>query len=110
MILEAEIQSKEMVYLDGISFVLEDGSTIHVDWDTSEYIMKNGRVYSTHKGVYINEKYANGRLDIIKTISKIDEVRYYFDDDVEYSTGPDKIIALHFRDGENEFNLDLKVA
>ena len=87
-------------------FVPEDFDTnedliLTVDWDESDWIYDD----KTHeggfrlKGVYINQIYANGQIDLFKE-AVLDAMQIYGPETADF-----KLTALQITDGENTFDL-----
>lgn len=75
--------------------------TLSVDWDESDWIYDD----KTHeggfrlKGVYINQIYANGQIDLFRE-AILDAVQVYGPETADF-----KITALQIKDGESQFDL-----
>ena len=121
MILYGSFKSKMPVMIDFIEFefdsiedkfVPEDirsednnrGVILSVDWDESEWthIPEDGVGAFKAKGVYINQIYANGALDVFKT-ARADTIQVYCQGKEGYPEF--KLIALEFVDGDERFEV-----
>lgn len=86
-------------------FVPEDFNTnedliLSVDWDESDwaYDEKIKEGYFRLKGVYINQIYANGQIDLFKK-AIFDGMQVYGPETADF-----KLTALKIKDGDDEFD------
>lgn len=73
-----ETNTAETVYLDGITFVKNDGSEIFTSWESADLASENGVTTFRAKGIVMNrndkdDDYANGHLQ--ELVDSIKEFR-----------------------------------
>ena len=49
-----------------ITLIDKDSKEHTVDWDSTGYVIESGDYSAEYEGVYVDEKYANGHLDIFR--------------------------------------------
>ena len=106
MILYLEAKTNiEDVYVEFIETKLNNGQVVSLTWDES-CISREGDVFSArYKGVYFDEDYANGNIDLLKGAC-ITHVELYYENEYE---NPYFILKdMVFEDGENELDFDMK--
>lgn len=54
------------IRVDFIEMRLTTGEVVSLNWDATLFSIGNGNYEATYKGVYFDEEYANGRLDLLK--------------------------------------------
>lgn len=84
--------------VDVIKFNLKSGEEVTVDWDSSSIARDDDGFVGRYKGVYFNDKYANGRLDDIDK-PKVSSVRV---SSANCETADLVITGIKFIDGETE--------
>ena len=64
--LTAKTAMKDLV-IDYIEVNLKNGKTISLTWDESEFGIEDGLFTARYKGVYFDEVYGNGLINILAT-------------------------------------------
>lgn len=89
--------------IDFLEIRLASGKVITVDWDESNITRTATGFFARYKGVYFDEKYANGKINILKGM-RIESVCIYS----ESKEDPDVLIEeLQFLDAGRELQLSL---
>lgn len=92
------------VFVDFIEIKLNNGKVVSLNWDES-YIDRDDNGFSTkYKGVYFDDEYANGKLDLLKGAT-IEHVELYYEKDYE---NPYFVInSMEFEDNERLLNMEV---
>lgn len=101
--LDAKTNIKD-VYVEFIEVKLNNGKVVSLSWDES-YIDRDDNGFNTkYKGVYFDEEYANGKLDLLKGAT-IEHVELYYEKDYE---NPYFVInSMEFEDNERVLNMEV---
>ena len=93
------------VYIEFIEVKLNNDKVVSLTWDES-CISREGDVFGArYKGVYFDEDYANGKIDLLKGAC-ITYVELYYENEYE---NPYFILKdMFFEDGENELDFGVK--
>lgn len=78
--LEAKTSVSDLI-IDSIEVQLKDGQKAYLTWDESDISRDEEGFSARYKGVYINEDYANERLEELKEM-KVINVNLYTDNDM----------------------------
>lgn len=78
--LEAKTSISDLI-IDSIEVQLKDGQKAYLTWDESDISRDKEGFSARYKGVYINDVYANERLEELEGI-KIVDVNLYTDNDM----------------------------
>ena len=87
--------------IEYIEVALRNGKTVSLNWDESHIDRTKTGFYAKYKGVYFNEKYANGKLDELVGM-KIVEVGLYSETE---ATGGITILEMLFEDDGQELEI-----
>ena len=77
---ETNVNHAEDLAIDYIEVQLKNGKSVSLNWDESDFAIVNGQVFSTYKGVYFDEEYADGMIQELEGM-KITEVGFYTESD-----------------------------
>lgn len=105
MILYLDVKTNiKDVFVDFIEVKLNNGKVVSLSWDES-YIDRDDNGFSTkYKGVYFDDEYANGKLDLLKGAT-IEHVELYYERDYE---NPYFVInSMEFEDNERLLNMEV---
>lgn len=105
MILYLDVKTNiKDVFVDFIEVKLNNGKVVSLSWDES-YIDRDDNGFSTkYKGVYFDDEYANGKLDLLKGAT-IEHVELYYEKDYE---NPYFVInSMEFEDNERLLNMEV---
>jgi hypothetical protein len=105
MILYLDVKTNiKDVFVDFIEVKLNNGKVVSLSWDES-YIDRDDNGFSTkYKGVYFDDEYANGKLDLLKGAA-IEHVELYYEKDYE---NPYFVInSMEFEDNERLLNMEV---
>lgn len=105
MIIEMLVKTNENFTIEYLEFILNNGNPIKLDWDESSYMRERCKTRVTLKGILINEEYANGKMNIMKDISNIDEIGIYYVSEEGQDYNSEKIDYVFIMDGNEEFQL-----
>lgn len=100
--LEAKTSISDLI-IDSIEVQLKDGQKAYLTWDESDISRDKEGFSARYKGVYINESYANERLEELEGF-KIIDVNLYTDNDMceeDFS-----IIEMVFDDNGNVLSFE----
>lgn len=95
LILQGTTKTKDLI-IDYIEVQLSSGKTVSLNWDESGIDRTPEGFDAKYKGVYFDEKYANGRLDELRGMQVVDLGLY------SESTASLIIDEMVFTDGEDE--------
>lgn len=101
--LDAKTNIKD-VYVEFIEVKLNNGKVVSLNWDES-YIDRDDDGFSAkYKGVYFDEEYANGKLDLLKGAT-IESVELYYENDYE---NPYFVInSMEFEDNGEQLDMEV---
>lgn len=77
---KTNVKHVEELAIDYIEVRLKNGKNVSLNWNESDFTIEDGTVYSTYKGVYFDEEYADGRIQELEDM-KIVEVKFYSEAD-----------------------------
>ena len=92
------------VYVDFIEVKLNNGKVVSLNWDESDIDRKDGKFEARYKGVYFDEDYANGKLDLLNGMT-IEHVELYYEG--EYENPYFFIEDMEFEDNEEVLDFDV---
>lgn len=101
--LDAKTNIKD-VYVEFIEVKLNNGKVVSLNWDESYIDRDNDEFSAKYKGVYFDEEYANGKLDLLKGAT-IEYVELYYEKDYE---NPYFVInSMDFEDNGKQIEMEV---
>ena len=83
--------------IDFIEVKIRSGKTVSLTWDESDAGVEGGILDGRYKGVYLDEEYANGRLEELYGM-QVEYVELYSESGL---SGTFSIISMLFEDGNS---------
>ncbi len=85
-----------------IDVLLADKREVSLSWDESDSEVKNGKFTARYKGVYFDERYANGQIGALKGM-EVRHIGIYAEE-----KGRIRNIAMKFEDGNETYETFFK--
>ena len=87
--------------IDCIHAKLVDGREVVLTWDESEYSRRTKGFFAILKGVYIDEEYANGKIELLKGMKITDII--FAEDDSNEEVSEEFEFTITITDGEESY-------